>query len=141
MIKTLSFVLLTVLAFGCIGDGEDYTYEPGPDRTGITSKADGARLYKATYTCTGGTGDVGVSVEKTVKAVYIQNTEAGARFVAHSKSGGHYNMTADTNDKSTDTDLMGTEATVSTNTFTAPATIKVVLKGGESGGSYSCTRD
>lgn len=138
----LVFALLFSAAAGCATDPSDeFAYAPGPDRSAINSKADAETEYRATYTCDGGTGDVSVSVEKKVKAVYIQNTEAGARYVAHSKSNGIYHMTADANDPYTDTDLMGDAATVSVGAFSSVETIHVVLAGGESGGKYTCTLD
>ena len=136
--------ILVGMVGGCATDGDDeFTYEPGPDRAAISSKEDAATLYRATYTCSGGTGDVSVSVEKKVKAVYIQNTEAGARYVAHSKTSTVYKMAVDESDPYTDSDLMGDSATVSLTAFatTPPKTIKVVLASGESGGNYTCTID
>jgi hypothetical protein len=141
MLRLSSFLLISSLAVGCAGDGEDFTYAPGPDRSSINDKADAQAAYKASYTCDGGTGDVAVQVEKHVKAIYVSNTEAGARFVAHSRSGTIYKLSADENDPYTDSDLMGSSATVSTGAFTGAKTIKLVLEGGESGAHYTCTID
>jgi hypothetical protein len=139
MIKFSMFVWVVAVA-GCATDDE-FTYQPGPDRSTINGKADTARVYAASYTCNGGTGDVSIAVEKKTKALYIQNTEAGARFVAHSKSHGVYRFVADENDPFTDTGLMGSDATASVATFTGAKTIRMALLGGESAASYTCTLD
>ena len=142
MNRLVIFALFFATAAGCATDPDDeFAYEPGPDRAAISSKEDAATLYRATYTCSGGTGDVSVSVEKKTKAVYIQNTEAGARYVAHSKTSTLYKMAVDESDPYTDSDLMGDAATVSLGAFTSAKTIKVVLESGESGGDYTCTID
>ena len=135
----LLFVLAS-LVVGCATD-DDGTYEPGPDRAALSSKADTETAYSATYTCDGGTGDVSVSVEKKVKAVYVQNTEAGARYLLKSKTSTTDHLVADEKDPYTDSDLMGDTATISTGTFTGAATIHLTLNSGESGGHYTCTRD
>jgi hypothetical protein len=117
---------------------------PGSHSTsGTGSRADRPDVtYKYTYTCDGGTGDVTFAVENAKEdVIYAQNTEAGARFVATSKSLSMVPLKADENDPDTDSDLMGTNAKVSKGAFDGAAKVTLVLEGGESAATYHCTFD
>jgi hypothetical protein len=80
-------------------------------------------------------------VEKGGKAIYVQNTEAGARYLPDRVSGSTERFTADEKDQTTDTGLMGSVCLASTGVLKGADEVTLQLLGGESKGDYKCTKD
>ena|ERR1041385_9197519 len=92
----------------------------------------------AVYTCTGGTGDVSVTIERP-GVVYIQNTECGAR-MRFVRASGNTSIFRGVAGDDSDLELCGSLAYITTSIFYNATAIGMTLANGESAARYVCRR-
>ena len=88
------------------------------------------------YTCTGGTGDVTIVVDRQ-GVIEVANSECSVRLV-FSRAGRSYSAFRGVPGNDSDTELCGESATVSSAIFQLAPRVEMVLHGGESEGRYDC---
>jgi hypothetical protein len=88
------------------------------------------------YTCTGGTGDVSITIERP-GVVVIENTECGAR-MRFVRAAGNTSIFNGVPGDDSDLELCGSLAYISTNIFNHAPTIAMYLANGESAARYMC---
>jgi hypothetical protein len=99
----------------------------------------GTAANAASYTCTGGTGDVSISVERR-GVLEVSNSECSVTLV-FVRASSLFSVFRGVPGPSSDTELCGQSAIVSTGIFQLAPRVEMNLQGGESQARYECTLD
>jgi hypothetical protein len=97
----------------------------------------GSVANAAVYDCTGGTGDVSITVERQ-GVLSVANSECSVTLV-YVRAARAFTAFKGVAGPSSDVDLCGDGATISTGILQLAPRVEMILHGGESEGRYACT--
>ena len=93
--------------------------------------------FAEVYECTGGTGDVSISVVSQ-RVLYVTNSECGVRLV-YQRGNQSTSLFKGVEANDSDVELCGSAAYISSSIFQRATRVAMTLQGGESQGRYVCT--